>query len=100
LLTQSLKESHPLYELENKCCIAFYNLENFFDTRDDPHALDDGYTPGGLHRWDGDRFANKAYKLAQAIAGIGQGDSPRPPVLVGLAEVENHTVSESRLLTE
>jgi len=86
--------------LENKCCIAFYNLENFFDTQNDPHALDDDFMAEGMHRWDGKRFRNKANKLARAIAAIGQGDSPGPPVLVGLAEVENHKVIESLLLTE
>lgn len=88
-----------MYDLENKCCIAFYNLENFFDTQDDPQALDDDYTPEGQHRWDGNRFANKANKLARAIARIGQGESPDPPVLVGLAEVENRRAIESLLAT-
>lgn len=89
-----------MYTLENKFCIAFYNLENFFDTRDDPHALDDDFTAEGLHRWDGKRFRNKTNKLGRAIAEIGQGESSRPPVLVGLAEVENQAVIESLLLSD
>jgi len=27
--------------------IAFYNLENLFDTINDPHTLDDDFTPKG-----------------------------------------------------
>jgi len=86
--------------LENKYCVAFYNLENFFDTKDDPHALDDDFTPEGLHRWDEARFRNKANKIARAIAEIGKGESGKAPVLVGLAEVENRNVIEFLLRTK
>jgi len=100
LLIQSQKLPLVVYTLENKYCIAFYNLENFFDTKDDPHALDDGFTPGGIHAWNGERMRNKANKLGRAIAAIGQGEVIRPPVLVGLAEVENHMVIEALLGTD
>lgn len=89
-----------MYNLENKFCVAFYNLENFFDIKDDPHALDDNFTPEGLHRWDGDRFRNKANKIGRAIAEIGKGESGKAPVLVGLAEVENRHVIEFLLQTK
>nr|WP_313790408.1 hypothetical protein [Allomuricauda ochracea] len=32
----------------NKYAVAFYNLENFFDTNDDSHTLDDDFTPKGF----------------------------------------------------
>lgn len=94
------KRIPPLYDQNNKYCIAFYNLENFFDTRDDPHGLDDDFTPQGELHWNENRFRNKARKMGRAIAEIGSGESPRPPVLVGLAEVENRGVIEVLLKTD
>ena len=77
--------------------VAFYNLENFFDTKDDPHALDDDYTPKGKRAWTPKRFRHKVRKLSKTIRHIGEDFSKRPPVLIGLAEVENREVIE-RLL--
>ena len=77
--------------------VAFYNLENFFDTRDDPHALDDDFTPKGRRHWTPKRFRHKVRKLSKTISRIGDSVSPDPPVLIGLAEVENRYVIE-RLL--
>lgn len=74
---------------ENQFTVAFYNLENFFDTRDDAHTLDDDFTPDGKKKWDESKFRKKAKKLARTIQLIGQDDSGIPPVLVGVAEVEN-----------
>jgi len=31
--------------LNNLYTVAFYNLENLFDTEDDPHTLDDSFLP-------------------------------------------------------
>lgn len=72
--------------------IAFYNLENMFDTRDDPKTLDDDFTPRGFLRWTERRYRNKLKKLARSIAGIGKKSAGKYPVLVGVAEVENARV--------
>ena len=82
---------------DNRYTIAFYNLENFFDTWDDPHALDDDFTPKGLRRWNRHKFGKKVKKMAKAISQIGLEDSNTPPVLVGIAEVENKTVIKTLL---
>ena len=77
--------------------IAFYNLENLFDTKDDPHTLDDDYTPRGFKKWKDDRYRSKVKKLAKAISRIGEDEKSSPPVLVGIAEVENDKVVEKLL---
>ena len=77
--------------------IAFYNLENFFDTHDDPTKLDDDFTPKGPKKWTEKRFKKKRKKLAKVISEIGLEHSAYPPVLVGVAEVENSKVLESLL---
>lgn len=84
----------------NEHIIAFYNLENLFDTLDDPHTLDDDYTPKGFKKWKEDRYRSKLKKLAKAISRIGEDEGLQPPVLVGIAEVENERVIEKLLDTK
>lgn len=80
---------------ENHFVIGFYNLENFFDTVNDPHALDDDFTPNGFYRWKKRKFKNKVNKIAKAISKIGPKNAEQPPVLLGVAEVENGSVLQS-----
>ncbi len=76
----------------NKISLAFYNLENFFDTYDDPNTADDAFTPKGFMHWIKKRFENKAKKIAFTISQIGVTETGMPPVIIGLAEVENKRV--------
>lgn len=80
--------------------IAFYNLENLFDTVDDPDTLDDDFTPRGVKKWSNKRYKKKLYKLAKTLSEIGNTETKSPPVLVGVAEVENKTVMEDLLGAE
>jgi hypothetical protein len=72
--------------------IAFYNLENLFDTIDDPQVFDDDFTPTGRYRWGRIRYEEKVRKLADAISGIGSELRKAPPDLLGVCEVENYSV--------
>ena len=77
--------------------IAFYNLENLFDTKDDPKTLDDDFTPNGRKKWTRKRYKKKVHKLAKTIAKLGRNTTGVNPVLVGVAEVENKFVIEDLL---
>ena len=72
--------------------IAFYNLENLFDLKDDPYTLDDDFTPKSEKKWVRKRYEKKLKKLGSVIAKIGKGELGKPPSIVGVAEVENKTV--------
>ncbi len=76
----------------NLFTIAFYNLENLFDTINDSDTLDDDFTPKGEKKWTNNRYKKKLYKLSNTISQIGKHSSDIPPVLIGVAEVENKTV--------
>jgi predicted extracellular nuclease len=89
-----------LQKQDNRYTIAFYNLENFFDTKNDPYLLDDDFTPKGFRKWTKSKFWKKVKKISRAISKIGLEDSQYPPVLVGMAEVENKGVIENLLQTE
>lgn len=85
---------------ENVYTIAFYNLENLFDTEDDPNTLDDDFTPSGFKKWSMKRYKRKLYKLAKTISEIGNEKTKTLPVLVGIAEVENEGVVQDLIGTE
>ena len=68
---------------------AFWNLENLFDTRDDPtNPGDDEFLPPT--GWDEARYARKLDHLASVIAAID-------PHLLGVCEIENRRVLEDLL---
>ena len=77
---------------DNLFTIAFYNLENLFDTENDPNTLDDDFTPKGLKHWNYKRYHRKIKKLGSVISQIGTKKSNDAPAIVGVAEVENKTV--------
>ena len=72
--------------------VAFWNVENLFDTRDDRRTHDDEFTPSGGNNWTEERLNQKFKKLAQVINEMNGG---RGPDILGLAEVENRQVLES-----
>lgn len=69
--------------------IAFYNIENLFDTENDPLTHDDDFSPSSQKRWTSKRYQKKLVKLGTAISQIGEENTEFAPVIVGLAEVEN-----------
>jgi predicted extracellular nuclease len=72
--------------------VAFYNVENLFDTVDDPHTFDDDFTSEGKKQWNTKRYRDKIKKLGTVISKLGNEQSLHPPALVGLVEVENAKV--------
>lgn len=74
--------------------IAFYNVENLFDTINDPKINDDEYTPTGSQRWTGVKYRKKLENLAKVISEIGVGENPNSPTVLGVSEVENRSVLE------
>ncbi|MFM7681974.1 MAG: endonuclease/exonuclease/phosphatase family protein [Bacteroidota bacterium] len=69
--------------------IAFYNLENLFDTINDPNINDEDfiYTP--------ENYKDKLQKLERVISQLGtSADQKNSPVVLGVAEIENRQVLE------
>lgn len=74
--------------------VAFYNVENLFDAQDHPRTHDDDYTPTGRKAWQPQHVVAKIDQLAKVIAQIGQVHTQQPPLVLGLAEVENQDLLE------
>lgn len=72
--------------------IAFYNVENLFDTENNPFTFDDDRTPEGDDVWTEEKYRDKLQKLAGVIAEIGFEVTQQPPAIVGICEVENRQV--------
>jgi predicted extracellular nuclease len=72
--------------------IASWNVENLFDTKDDPSVeLDEQFTPESPKHWTAERLEIKLNNLAQVIRKMNNG---RGPDVLGLCEVENRPVVE------
>lgn len=82
-----------------KHCVAFYNLENLFDTEDDEFTNDNDFLPNSAKRWTPKRFERKVYKLGTVISKMGDDTVGYFPAIVGLAEVENKEVIEALVQT-
>ena len=88
---QSTKPSTKDYaEAQNKVAfdIMSYNVENLFDTIDDPNKADEDFTPAGKLQWNTAKYYEHLNHTVDAITNKGANF----PAVVGLIEVENETV--------
>ena len=72
--------------------IGFYNLENLYDTVDNPITNDDEFTPIGIKQYNTQIFRDKLNKLASVIKDIGTDYHESGVAILGVAEIENDTV--------
>ncbi|MDR1653630.1 MAG: endonuclease/exonuclease/phosphatase family protein [Prevotellaceae bacterium] len=73
-------------------CVAFYNLENLFDTVHNIGVNDYEYTPTGTNKWNAMKYNAKLHNMSYAISQIGLDFSPAGAVIVGVSEIENSVV--------
>ena len=71
---------------------AFYNLENFYDTVDNPNVDDNEFLPGGPKNYNSQIYFDKVTHLATVLSQIGTDITPDGPAIIGCAEIENDTV--------
>jgi len=72
--------------------VAFYNVENLFDTIDDPKTNDDDRTPNGKDKWTEEIYKLKSQNIAKVISEIGKDIVGTSPSIIGLCEIENKKV--------
>lgn len=72
--------------------ILFYNVENLFDTIDNPLTFDDDRTPTGKYKWSSEKYIQKLDRVAEVISNFKINGKTVIPDLIGLCEVENHQV--------
>ena len=72
----------------------FYNVENFFDTINNPMTNDNEFLPNAKKQWDTHKYNQKIDQLTKIFSSINDGKHPN---IIGLCEVENKSVIEDLL---
>lgn len=85
-------QSEPIVS-RRELTILFYNVENLFDTTDDPDTQDEDFTPTGKNQWTEERLGEKYSRVAEVIKRSGKF-----PGIVGLCEIENRKVLEELIM--
>lgn len=80
----------------NTIGVLSYNVENLYDTTDDPLIDDQEFLPSAGRKWDTEKYTTKLEHLARVISSA----SDDLPVLVGLIEIENKKVLEDLIATD
>ncbi|WP_417290541.1 endonuclease/exonuclease/phosphatase family protein [Corallibacter sp.] len=74
--------------------VAFYNLENLFDTINDPNKFDEASPIMEMKTEIGDIYKKKVSNMARVISDIGSEMAHNSPAVIGVSEVENRSVLE------
>jgi hypothetical protein len=74
--------------------VASWNLQNLFDTVNDPQKNDEEFLLEGDMHWTADRLDKKLYNLARVIRSMNNGSGPD---LLGVVEVENEAVLDTMI---
>lgn len=94
LLVGLLNVTPAVSQTADRGMIAFYNLENLFDTIDTPDVRDTEFTPAGKKAWNSERYWKKVNDMATVIKRMAAREGVDGPAVLGLCEVENKQVVE------
>lgn len=83
---QAQKSTGQLYS------VAFYNLENLFDTIHDTGKDDYEYLPDGPKKWNTEKYEAKLRNLSKVLSEMSRDRVSTGPAVIGVAEAENRRV--------
>ncbi len=72
--------------------VAFYNLENLFDTIHDAGKNDYEFLPDGSYQWTTKKYEAKLKNLSTVLSSLSRELVPEGPAVIGVAEAENRRV--------
>lgn len=84
-------------EKRNLYSVAFYNLENLFDTIHDAGKNDYDFLPDGSYKWNSKKYEAKLANMARVLSSLSRDKVPQGPAFIGVAEVENNRVLDDLL---
>ncbi len=100
-LTSAWAQNSPEHKGKSRVFgVAFYNLENLFDTINNNGKYDHEFSPAGARRWNTDKYQRKVSNLANAIAAMVTPATPNGPAIIGVSEIENRSVLEDLVHAE
>ncbi len=74
--------------------VASWNLENLFDTVDDPEKRDEEFTPEGRKEWTKEKLEVKLENISKVISFMNSGKGPD---ILGVQEVEHQHLLDTLL---
>ena len=74
--------------------VGFYNVENLFDTINDPIKRDGEFTPSGSYNYTSKIYHEKLQNLSYVVSQIGTDINPDGIAILGVSEIENRAVLE------
>ena len=77
--------------------VVFYNMENFFDTINDPDINDEEFLPNGPKAWNTTKYTKKLQNIERVLWGICSKVRDYPTV-IGISEIENRNVLEDLIV--
>ena len=84
---QDISTQQKSYDLR----IMTYNVENLFDTKDDPDKQDEQFLPWGINKWTYERYLTKLRRIFKVISNVSEWEYPE---IIALTEIENRIVLE------
>jgi hypothetical protein len=72
--------------------VGFYNLENFYDTLNNPQVDDEEFLPNSERHYNSRIYFDKIDRLSAVVSQMGTDINPDGLALLGVAEIENDTV--------
>ena len=72
--------------------IAFFNVENLFDTINNPSTFDEDFTPQGKNHYNSAVYQKKILNISRVLSEIGKEKTKTSPAIIALSEIENDTV--------
>lgn len=91
LITKAYSQDKKVYKIHT---VAFYNLENLFDTVDDPTKFDEASPIMELNANREEVYKKKVKNMARVLADIGKENTNNSPAVIGVCEIENREVLE------
>lgn len=88
----SISTSYAQTKTYHPAIIGFYNLENFYDTVNNPIVDDEEFLPNGDRHYNTHIYLDKVDRLTSVISEMGTDINPDGLALLGVAEIENDTV--------
>ncbi|AOS83566.1 endonuclease [Chlorobaculum limnaeum] len=80
-------------ERQQPLIFLWWNVENLFDTKNDPGVDDDEFTPEGKRQWTEKKLLLKRLRIAQVFKAIrADREYGKYPDIVAFAETENRQV--------
>ena len=80
---------------DNSINLSFYNVENLFDTEDDPKTEDEQFLPNSEKKWTIERYDKKLNRIYAVLDSLETDKATgKVPPLMAFCELENKKVLE------